>query len=317
MLFRKHQFLIPIILGALVIAGLVIFWPAPHASAQCGSQASSCKNCHEVQGQDPVNNDGTGWHQSHAFGDFCYICHAGNNQSMDKDTAHTGMVPPLSDVKAACQSCHPNDLQERAQVYATALGVEIGTGGGASSGGSTTGGGGDPGSGSSPTSGSDTTSASASSAPAASGMVIDTSSVIDYNQQYSETVLGQRNINWGNITLGVLIVLVAGSGGVYVFWNERKLRGLPIGKKGKAGATTATTVTLPKVEGYSDEVVALLPKIAQLNPLGQHALKRLLENPEEASELLHSLSRLDPELVRQVRSLDRDSRALLLALAGD
>jgi len=28
--------------------------------AQCGSQASSCKNCHEVQGQDPVNGDGKG-----------------------------------------------------------------------------------------------------------------------------------------------------------------------------------------------------------------------------------------------------------------
>ena len=67
-------------LGLAVIA--VVAWPRP-ASAQCGSSASSCKNCHEVQGQDAVNADGTGWHQSHAFGDFCYICHAGNNQSMD------------------------------------------------------------------------------------------------------------------------------------------------------------------------------------------------------------------------------------------
>jgi hypothetical protein len=64
-------------------------------------------------------------------------------------------------------------------------------------------------------------------------------------------------------------------------------------------------------------VAALLPKIAALNPVGRHALARLLENPEEAAELLHNLSRLDPELVRRIRSLDRDARALLLALSGD
>lgn len=315
MAFRKHQFLIPIILGALVLAGLIIFWPASQASAQCGSQASSCKNCHEVQGQDPVNNDGTGWHQSHAFGDFCYLCHAGNNQSMDKDTAHTGMVPPLSDVKAACQSCHPNDLQDRAQVYATALGVEVGSGGGTSSGSTT--GGEEPPSGPASASGSDQASPSSASAPAASSMVIDTSSVIDYNQQYSETVLGQRTINWGNLIMGLLILTIAGGGGVFIFWNERKLRGLPPGKASLAAKPGTAAMSLPKVDGYSDEVVSLLPKIAQLNPIGLHALKRLLENPEEASELLHSLSRLDPELVRHIRSLDRDSRALLLALAGD
>lgn len=316
MSFRKHHFVIPIFLGALVLAGLVIFWPASNASAQCGSQASSCKNCHEVQGQDPVNNDGTGWHQSHAFGDFCYICHAGNNQSMDKDTAHAGMVAPLSDVKAACQSCHPNDLQERAQVYATALGVEVGTGDGPTSG-STTSGDGDTPTGSAPSSGDGQASTSSSSALAPSSMVIDTSAVIDYNQRYNETVLGQRNINWGNVILSILIVLVAGGGGAFVFWNERKLRGQPLFKERGPSRPVTVDMPLPNVEGYSDEVVALLPKIAQLNPVGLHALKRLLENPEEATELLHSLSRLDPDLVRHIRSLDRDSRVLLLALAGD
>jgi len=235
---------------------------------------------------------------------------------MDKDTAHAGMVPPLSDVKAACQSCHPNDLQERAQVYATALGVEVGTGDGPSSG-STTSGGGDTPSGSAPSSGDGQASTSSSSAPAPSGMVIDTSTVIDYNQRYNETVLGQRNINWGNVILSVLIVLVAGGGGAFVYWNERKLRGLPLFKEWGHTRPGTIDMPLPKVEGYSDEVVALLPKIAQLNPVGLHALKRLLENPQEASELLHSLSRLDPDLVRHIRSLDRDSRALLLALAGD
>ena len=83
--------------GLLLILSIGFFFllPAQKVSAQCGSQASSCKNCHETQAQDPVNNDGTAWHASHAFGDFCYLCHAGNNQATDKTAAHTGMVDPL------------------------------------------------------------------------------------------------------------------------------------------------------------------------------------------------------------------------------
>jgi len=64
-------------------------------------------------------------------------------------------------------------------------------------------------------------------------------------------------------------------------------------------------------------VTALLPQIAKLSPVGLHALKRLLENPEQANEMLHSLSRLDPELIRRIRTLDEGSRAMLLALSGD
>lgn len=307
MQFRKYQFLIPVVLGVLLIAGLVVLWPTANASAQCGSQASSCKNCHEVQGQDPVNNDGTGWHQRHAFGDFCYLCHAGNSQSMDEATAHTGMVPPLSDVKAACQSCHPGDLMDRAQVYATALGVEVGTGGGSAP----TASGGDT-SGSAPSSDSGASSAGDTGLAAPVGMVVDTADVIDYNLRYE----GKTPINWGNVIVGLMIGVVALGGGGYVFINERKLRGLPAIPASTAKKVESQSPAVPQIEGYSSEVLSMLPQIAQLNPVGLHALKRLLENPEEASELLHSLSRLDPELVRRIRSLDRESRAILLALSG-
>ena len=44
---------------ALVVVASIFLATATPAQAQCGSQASSCKNCHEVQGQDPVNADGT------------------------------------------------------------------------------------------------------------------------------------------------------------------------------------------------------------------------------------------------------------------
>ena len=318
MSFRKHHLLILAGLGILLLSGLYLLWPAGNAKAQCGSQASSCKNCHEVQGQDSVNSDGTGWHQSHAFGDFCYLCHAGNNQSMDEAAAHNGMVPPLSDVKAACQSCHPNDLMERAQVYAAALGVQVGEGGGApdaaptAAAGSTmtqtvtTSGGG------AATTGDQSSSGSGGGA----GLATGSGEIVNYDQQYAETVLGQRRINWGNVILIVLIIFVAVGGGAFVYYNERKRRGLPV-LAAKPVSTGASEAELPYVEGYPPEVVALLPKIARLNPMGLHALKRLLEDPDNASELLHSLSRLDPELVRRVRSLDQGTRALLLGMAGD
>ena len=70
------------------------------------------------------------------------------------------------------------------------------------------------------------------------------------------------------------------------------------------------------VEGYSSEVTELLPLIARLNPVGLHAIKRILANPDHANEMLHALSHLDPELVKRVQSLDKDSRALLMAIAG-
>jgi hypothetical protein len=305
---RKYLSFFLVLCGGIVLATLFLWSSTNNAQAQCGSQASSCKNCHEVQGQDPVNNDGTGWHQSHAFGDFCYLCHAGNNQSMDKAEAHAGMVPPLSDVKAACQSCHPSDLMERAQVYATALGVEIGEGG--SSGSAPPGGGDTGGSGPAPASSS---SSAAAVQPPAPAMVVASDDVIDYNQRYNETVLGQTNINWGNVILGLMIGLVAVGGGTFIYWNERRLRGLPLMKH---KSTLAKPIEAPVVEGYSSEVSAYLPLIADLNPVGRHALRRLLQNPEEASELLHSLSQLDPDLLRRIRSLDRESRHLLLALAG-
>jgi hypothetical protein len=103
---------------------------------------------------------------------------------------------------------------------------------------------------------------------------------------------------------------------LFVFWNERRLRGLS-GKKVAKAAASPAEMALPEIEGYSSEVVALLPAIAALNPLGLHTLQRILENPQDASELLYSLSKMDPDLVKKVRSLDRQSRAILLAMSGD
>jgi len=247
---------------ALVIASSIFLATASPASAQCGSQASSCKNCHEVQGQDPVNSDGTGWHQSHAFGDFCYICHAGNQQATDKAAAHEGMVDPLSDVQAACQQCHVADLDARAQVYATALGVEVGSGSAAPASGA-----------------SDAASVNAVSAPAvASGqncneIVVDDPNVVNYAQSYDEIVLGKKPINWGNSILMVMIGLMVVGGGGFVVTREKLVNV-------KFGDTR-------KVEDeYPADVVDMLPKIAGLKAGTRKSLKNVLDNPKKADKVL-------------------------------
>jgi hypothetical protein len=176
--------------GVLLVFALVQFQPA-HVQAQCGTQASSCKSCHEVQAKDPVNSKGA-WHTDHAFGDFCEFCHAGNVHATDEASAHQGMVAWNADVKASCASCHASDYETGAKTYATALGVEINTG--------------------------------AAAVPAAGGAAAATSETaacaplggeeIDYNLLYAQQIARPPLVsNWGNAILGLMIV---GIGAVFV-----------------------------------------------------------------------------------------------------
>jgi hypothetical protein len=299
--FRKPHFFFLTGLALVFLAGSLLLLPIPTANAQCGSQASSCKNCHETQGQKPVNNDGTAWHTEHQQIDACVNCHAGNPQSMDKAASHTGMVPWESDVKAGCFTCHPDDYMAKAQIYATTLGVTLG--GGAPS--------------AAATQPAAAPSIPVTTAAPAAGIVVSEPGEIDYTKQYNETVLGERSINWGNVILVLMILAIVAGGGAFVYSNERRLRGL----KGFFPRTlfpskVGVSAEAPVVEGYSTDVTDLLPMIARLNPVGLHALKRVLQEPEQANEMLHALAHLDPELVRRVQSLDKDARALLMALAG-
>jgi hypothetical protein len=195
---HKKKLSATLMIVGLLLAFVATSWlaTAQPVNAQCGSQASTCKDCHEVQGQKPVNADGTGWHQSHAFGDFCYICHAGNQQATDKEAAHTGMVPPLADTKASCQQCHPKDLDARAKVYTDILGVDA-TGGAAAG-------------------------ASAvqpvmicepeNNVSADNTVVLaKPAQTVDYVERYN---LGVREVNWGMIGLVALVaVIVLGGAG--------------------------------------------------------------------------------------------------------
>lgn len=259
----KKVFIIPVAIGVLflVISGFAFVGVKP-AQAQCGSQASSCKNCHEAQAQDPVNTDGTGWHQSHAFGDFCYICHGGNQQATDKVSAHTAMVNPLADVKASCQQCHANDLDKRAKVYSDILGVKAGSGFTAPTPGAT-----------------EATLVSAASAPEATSnqssneIVVNDPNAINYAQNYDEIVLRKKPINWGNMILIGMIGLIVVGGGGFVITRE-KLVNISFGDT-------------RKVEGeYPADVVEMLPQIAGLKAKTRKSLKNVLDNPKKADKVL-------------------------------
>jgi len=269
----KKPFIIPVAAGILLLlfSGFAFIGVKP-ASAQCGSQASSCKNCHEVQGQLSVNADGTGWHQSHAFGDFCYICHAGNNQAKDKGAAHEAMVSPLADVEASCQQCHAADLDARAQVYASALGVEVGAGAAA------------------PVSGeSETVPVSAEPTPGVASnqcnaVVVVDPNAVNYAQNYDEIILGKKPINWGNMILIGMIGLLAVGGGGFVVTREKWINV-------KFGDTRKVD------DEYPPDVVDMLPRIAGLKADARKSLKNVLDNKkaEKVLDLMDAVVKKDEE----------------------
>jgi hypothetical protein len=227
-----------------------------------------------VQAQDSVNADGTGWHQSHAFGDFCYICHGGNQQATDKAAAHEGMVNPLLDIKASCQQCHVADLDARAKVYADKLGVQIGTGTVA------------------PASGGDAaaTPVSAESAPSVASnqscntVVVSDPNAVNYAQNYDEIVLGKKPINWGNmILIGMISLMLVGGGGFVI--TREKLVNVSFGDT-------------HKVEGeYPADVVEMLPKIAGLKADARKSLNNVLDNKkaDKVLSLIDAVTKKDEE----------------------
>ena len=269
--------------------------------AQCGSQASSCKNCHEVKGEDPVNAKGD-WHISHAFGDFCEFCHAGNVQAPDKAAAHEGMVEPFSDVKANCSSCHADDYQARAEKYAAVLGVTIGASSSkppASSSGS-----------SEPSAQPPATSSGASEPPAQSApkpaiVMPPKAELVDYSQP-ADTV------NMGNIITAFLLIVTVVGGGAFVYWNEKRLRKAKLaGTVVQSGGAEAIT----SLDQLPSEVVKLLPTLKQLDPATLKALRIILSDRKRGEEMLQTLSVINYNMVEEMKRLDKKEMTLLLAMA--
>jgi len=263
---RNHRPLVLITSGVFLLFIALALVPASRAEAQCGSQASSCKNCHEVQGQDPVNNKGE-WHTQHAFGDFCAFCHAGNVQATDEEAAHAGMVDPMADINASCAQCHPGDLQDKAGVYGSQLGVDVNlsTGGGSSA--------------SAPAGDAPDTSAAKPAASAQLGQTQTEADLVDYIQRYNEQVLGKKPTNWGNLILLGLIGLMVVGGGSYIVHTEGLIR-------------ISFRDTRPIEGEYPSDVVEMVPEIARLKSSARKSLRRLIQNQAAIEALLNSFEKL-------------------------
>lgn len=284
----------------------------PNGLAQCGSAASSCKNCHEVKAEDPVNAKGD-WHTQHAFGDFCEFCHAGNVQATDKTAAHQGMVDPLGDVKANCSSCHADDYQAKAQTYATTLGVTIGTSGSSQ-----------PPTNPSAPSAPQQPAQPAPQAPAPSAPIAAPTSsneVIDYASSAAPAN--------GNVIAAIVLVLMIIAGAALVYWNEKRLRRLAIPKSTEGYVTFETdrpssvkeqsgAVTADEPIGeVSPELAKLLPVLRSLDPRTLRALRIILSDRKRGEEMLQSLSLINFTVLEEMRRLDKKELSLLLALAGE
>jgi hypothetical protein len=250
----------------LITTGIFFLLPAQSVSAQCGSQASSCKNCHETQAQKPVSNDLTTWHGQHAFGDFCYLCHGGNNQASDKTAAHTGMIDPLSDVVASCKSCHPKDFEARAQIYADTLGINVG---------------------SLKATLSATESAPAAAtaapvaavAPAAIAAGVPAADMVNYSQRYDEVALGKKPANVGNIIAIILIAALLLGGGFFVLRRE--------------GWIKFSFQDTKVIQGsYPADVVDMVPEIAKLKQAARNDLRQIVSKPAMAAELFALVNKL-------------------------
>jgi len=234
----------------------------PGGLAQCGSQASSCKNCHEVKGEDSVNAKGD-WHTQHAFGDFCEFCHAGNVQATDEAAAHQGMVQPLGDVKANCSSCHAADYQTKAEPYAKTLGVTIGAGSPQAPTGSSA-----PSAPAPQQPAQQTTTPQQNAAQPVQAATPTSNQIVDYVTQYRAE--HPKPLSAGTLITGLLFGLTIVGGGSFVAWNEKRLRSMPQRSDG--------TPTITATDERTQELAQLLPILEKMDAQTLQALRTLLSN---------------------------------------
>lgn len=280
-------------LAAIVVTGLLavvisaIGAPQP-ARAACGASSSSCKTCHEINREQPVNQKGD-WHTAHAMGDYCSFCHGGNVQATDKAGAHEGLADPFADAKLSCSSCHQDDYQKKAEGYAAALGVTIGSG--ASGGDSGTGGssGGEPAAG-----GNAPTGGAAVSPASASGPVLD------FNEYYVD-YRGTGGMSTRNKALVVALALLLL--GFPAIWAHYKFRD-PFLNWVRRPRRTAEKRTLHLAE-----------QLRHLDERTREHLLALLADRDTATKILAALGTLDPELLSTQPQTDSERMRLSLSVA--
>jgi hypothetical protein len=312
---RLFKLLVLITIGLALPIIVLMATPQRDASAQCGSQASSCKNCHEVQGKDPISQKGP-WHIDHAGNDYCEFCHAGNVQATDKDKAHVGMVNPGDNLKASCGGMCHQDYQARADKYIVA-GMKVG--GGAAQPPAASSGGQAP----AATAPAVTAPAAQPAQPAApskpAAQPPASGQIVDFNQPKPNLEANPSQVNVGNIVLGALVVLVFIAGAAVVFSGEGGFKRLAAWQTQPAVASAYRGTPLP--DNWADlvkakpELAEVLPMLAKADPRTIKAIARVLSDPAHGDDALQALGKIDLKLIEDVRKLGPRERELLLALA--
>lgn len=121
-MFRKM--LLPTVIATFIV-GFFLLVPGgtSPALAQDGAVAedTNCRTCHEDR---YFLHDSGKWYCLNETRVSCMGCHGGNPGAVTKEAAHEGLIArPLANDAAVCQGCHPEDYQERVQIYAAVAGV--------------------------------------------------------------------------------------------------------------------------------------------------------------------------------------------------
>ena len=274
---------IAVVLGIVALAMVVFLGGGGEtARAACGASASSCKTCHEINRKKPVNTNGD-WHKQHAMGDYCSFCHGGNVQAQDETGAHAGLVKPFADVQTSCSSCHLDDYKAKAKVYADALGVKVGTGGGGSGGTGGSGGGG-----SAPTGGANVAPASASGP------------VLDFNQYYAQYT-GAGGLRARDMALIAFAVLIAlGFPAIWAFYRYRD--------------RVAAWIRRPRPEP-DKQTLDLAKRLKHVDQSTRDHVFSLVADSRSAALVAAALGSLDPELLDREPRNDEERLRLSLSVA--
>ncbi|MDA8441898.1 MAG: cytochrome c3 family protein [Peptococcaceae bacterium] len=290
----KRSYLLIGIISVTVMFGIGL--NTKNVEAACGASTSSCKTCHEVQGQDPVNQKGA-WHVQHAFGDFCSACHLGVPTETDKTKAHAGVIKnPISQPDQTCTSCHPSDTAARVAKYG-------GSGSGGSGGSVTTN------SGAAGTSANATPSAAASqvpSVPSAAASQTPASAdpnydVIDFNKN-TPTPFPWLTIIF--LVLDVLAVLVLAT----MVW--RWLKGV-----WPWSYVRRRPANLLDLNHLSPELQNLINDFRNADSETVLAAEELLQRGKGGEKLLQTVAKLPENLVTRLQTLSETETELLFQLS--
>ena len=287
---RRNPWLVSILFAILLGGALYYLYLPRKAEAACGASVSTCKSCHEIQGQKPVSKSGD-WHIQHAFGDFCEFCHAGVVTERSKEKAHQGMRQPLADPQKSCGSCHQADLAARAAKYGSKVNPGPSNPGPAAPVQAPAGG-------------------SSGPAPAAPAPV-SSKDLIDYNKQLTD----ERGTNRGNAVL-VVLNLLAAAGFATTAWTFEKGPLSSAAQAARQGRGAAPATPTPGGDLLQDAITAALVNLlASMDQESLQALKTIASQGRRGENLLLAASRLDLELLERLKKLSPEDLALLLSLA--